>query len=145
MLVWVCLKVTQTALAYFVSREYATSTVFWYLLVSGVAGGLAGFALAALLSLAFSSALALNVDVWGAAGSIGQWIAAALSLLPAIFLAAVLFRGARNSIPAWRPLSAYWRPFYNGLRFKLDGTPSGPPAENSEEKPTKHQAGDQPQ
>lgn len=129
-LVWVCLKVTQTALAYFAGREFATSTVFWLSLVSYIAGALLTLALSAAAFIVLSVSAATGGVFWGfqEAGSAGQLVIGFMGLIPSVFIAAYLFRGARNSIPAWRPLSAYWRPFYAGLRFKLDGTPQGPPA-----------------
>lgn len=130
-LVWVCLKVTQTALAYFAGREFATSTVFWLSLAAGIVGALLTLALSAVAFVVISFVAATGNDFWGSDGGIGQLVIGVVGIIPAVFIAAYLFRGARNSIPAWRPLSAYWRPFYAGLHFKLDGTPQGPPAADS--------------
>lgn len=129
--IWVCLKIMQTSLAYFVKREYATSTVFWYTLVSQVAGALLALALSALLFLVASLAIAVD---WGffSDSTLGQVVVGVVSLIPAALLAAYFFQVARNFVPVWRPLLAYWRPFYAGFRFRLDGTPDpGPQATDS--------------
>jgi len=117
---WVILKVYQTALASQAGLEFRTYTVFWYVILSSILAALLGGIGSLLL---FS--LALGIDRYSVVFSV---ITTIVVYLVHALTAALLFQSSDKCIPAWRPLSGYWRPFYAGFELKLrNSKPQGPP------------------
>jgi hypothetical protein len=125
--IWIGLKMTQTALAVFVGREFRTSTIFWCTLASGILAGLLALSAAALLGLGFDGDLNKLLSDPSSSLSLMLLQGVLMALLSAWFLALLMRMEHRTSIAAWRPLTNYWKPFYNGLSgLKLDPSVPSP-------------------
>lgn len=121
LLIWFVLKIYQRSLHRRVGLEFRTGTIFWYLVGVGILVGLPlWIALGAkLVATPFSFG-------WWALWTVLTWVLTAL-------LSAALFRYTTASIPAWREIKAYWRPFYAGFHLRLGGKPEGPPADSGQD------------
>jgi hypothetical protein len=131
---WISLKITQTAFAVFVAREFRTSTIFLCTLASGLlAGALAFLIKTVLIGIGFNVNLPdifVETEVLVDPASYLALMllqGAVMAFLSAWFLALLMRMEHRTSIAAWRPLINYWKPFYNGLYgLKLDPSVPAP-------------------
>lgn len=117
-LVWFCIKVMQTCYAKWAGQEIASRSIFWSYVLAVIT--------ASLLFLAVDIVVDIGFLYWSA----DSWTAAALWTLVQHLIALPLMALAvsydSGQVAAWRPLRAYWRPFYNGWNEPLQAVPAEP-------------------
>jgi len=117
-LIWLILKCYQSLLASWTGFEFRTATIFWYLILSGIASSaLALIVIGGTLKVAFG--ISTSMILW-------EVVAGTFFYALNVYITALLFRASSTCIPAWRPTAAYWRPFYAGFKLTVGSKPQGP-------------------
>lgn len=95
-----CARLLQSALAYFAARAYSLRVLLWGLFMAQLAGVLVAVAASGLLVLLVE--ILTGLEAWAPGGEVHNLLAAALAYPASVYLAARLFSEAtsRDSLPA---------------------------------------------
>ena len=135
--IWFCIKVMQSCYAKWAGVEVASRSIFWMYIVSAIVS----VVLLVIVLLPFAMLMDLSAVPDSSSSAWGNVLQTIVLNAAMVFVMARFVRQDGKQVPAWRPIKAYWRPFYNGWDNALVAAPVGQAAsvEEAEDKPSQDQ------